>query len=811
MRVVAALWFLSMTAIAWAAPAEGATRTVCPSGCDHRTIQAAINFFANSSGPNTVLVRSTYNAVTAGEVFPVFTLPVVNDLTITGETDGSGNPISTIIITPNAGQPDGLIINTPNSTVSNLRFVPANANLLFRVIAAADRISHFHVNGLAIQNVVIDWTGGNATNGVSLIADNVTIQNSTFRLITGNSIYVDGDNYLIQNNTLTALDAGNGIRGALAIGFGADLKTPSQAECTGPPNNYTIRNNTITGYIDGVQWCTGRDIVIQNNTITDIAQSAILTSGSVRTLIEGNVITQNTVGGIQAIGMSANSFQACDSNVVRNNTITGRPARDLMRGIAAQSCTTSQIVGNVLTNFADADGSIFYVMSPGQATASIIQGNTVRAGNASGIVYFGSDAGATAVDGTVIQYNVVTDHLRNGFVVQGMKSGFNVVAHNLTRTTNVGGFPATHGYSLQNLGNTVIDRNEALDTRGIGVGYFIANSLNLQGTCNTGAANGGGLMAQVGVLPGFPNSIINCRLAQFPRHDFDGDGKADIAVFRGVTGEWIIQRSGSLGAPREVIAWGCPLTIATICDDIVVPADYDDDGIDDVAVYRFPIGMWFIRRSSDSQLMTVAWGAGSLGDIPVPGRYTTAGSIDIAVYRTSTGEWFIRKSTDLSLNTLAFGAPAFGDVPVPGDYDGDGRTDVAVYRSLTGEWFIRLSSTGAVLQIPWGSPFLADLPVPANYTEGTGMKRTDIAVYRSFTGEWLIRRATDGGLTVIAWGSPPLGDVPVPGNYTDPNKTDLAVYRLSDGTFTIRRSSNGMPITVPWGAPAFLDEPLTSR
>ena len=461
--------------------------------------------------------------------------------------------------------------------------------------------------------MVIDWTGGNATNGVSLIADNVTIQNSTFRLITGNSIHVDGDNYLIQNNTLTALDAGNVIRGALAIGFGADLKTPSQAECTGPPNNYTIRNNTIIGFIDGVQWCTGRDIVIQNNTITDITQSAILTSGSVRTLIEGNIITQNTVGGIQAIGMSANSFQACDSNVVRNNTITGRPVRDLMRGIAVQSCTTSQIVGNVLTNFADADELIFYVMSPGQATASIIQGNTVRAGNASGLVYFGSDAGATAVDGTVIQNNVVIDHLRNGFVVEGMKSGFNVVGHNLTRTTNVGGFPATHGYDLQNLGNTVIDRNEALDTRGSGV--VLSRQLpepagHVQhGRRQRGRPDGSGRD-----LPGFPTSSSTARLAQFPRHDFDGDGKADIAVFRGATGEWIIQRSGSPGAPPDLIAWGCPLTIATICDDVVVPADYDDDGLDDVAVYRFPIGVWFIRRSSDSQLMTVAWGAGSLGD-----------------------------------------------------------------------------------------------------------------------------------------------------------------------------------------------------
>jgi len=226
MRGLATVLVLTTSLVLSAGPAVAAQRTVCPSGCNHTTIQAAINFFTNSSGPNTVLVRSTYNAVTAGEVFPVYTLPVVDNLTITGEVNGSGAPISTIAITPNAGQPDGLIINTPHSTVRNLRLVPTNGNSLFRVIAAADRSTGRHLNTLSIQNVVIDWTGGVAENGVGLLADNVLIENSTFRMITGNSISVDGDNYLVRNNTLTAIDAANVIRGTLAIGFGADEKVP---------------------------------------------------------------------------------------------------------------------------------------------------------------------------------------------------------------------------------------------------------------------------------------------------------------------------------------------------------------------------------------------------------------------------------------------------------------------------------------------------------------------------------------------------------------------------------------------------------
>jgi hypothetical protein len=267
--------------------------------------------------------------------------------------------------------------------------------------------------------------------------------------------------------------------------------------------------------------------------------------------------------------------------------------------------------------------------------------------------------------------------------------------------------------------------------------------------------------------------------------DFDGDGRADVTVWRPSVGDWFIIPSITPTSFR-LQQWGAT-------GDIPVPGDYDGDGKTDVAVFRPSSGTWFILPSSKpGTFITQQWG--TAGDIPVPGDYDGDGKTDFGVFRPSNGTWYVIPSSNPSAPIVRQWGTA-GDIPVPGDYDGDGKTDFAVFRPSNGTWFITQSGNpSATIVQQWGAN--GDMPVMGDY-DGDG--KMDVAVFRPSLGMWFIVPSGKPSVPILQqWGTN--GDIPVPRDYDGDRKTDIAAWRPSSGTWFIIPSSSPTNINVTqWG------------
>jgi uncharacterized delta-60 repeat protein len=188
--------------------------------------------------------------------------------------------------------------------------------------------------------------------------------------------------------------------------------------------------------------------------------------------------------------------------------------------------------------------------------------------------------------------------------------------------------------------------------------------------------------------------------------DYDGDGYTDLATFRPSNGLWSIHYSSfrppliPAQANETVLPFGQ-------AGDKPVPADYDGDGKADLAVFRPSNGYWYIFRSSDLGYTIVQFGIST--DKTVQADYDGDGKADIAVYRD--GVWYALRSSDNGFVGGQFGIAT--DKPVPGDYDGDGKYDFAVYRPNEGIWYVLKSSDGNYFGQQWG--ISEDTPIPFTF------------------------------------------------------------------------------------------------
>jgi hypothetical protein len=308
----------------------------------------------------------------------------------------------------------------------------------------------------------------------------------------------------------------------------------------------------------------------------------------------------------------------------------------------------------------------------------------------------------------------------------------------------------------------------------------------------------------------------------FVPSDFDGDGIADLAVFRPATSEWFVlqSHSGYSYSDSRTYFWGSP-------SDMQVPGDFDGDARTDLAVFRpqglfgaAPAGNWDILYSSNQFNQATetlyAWPTFHFDPqaVSLLADFSGDGKQDLGVYSPLRGEWNIvfasARVAGSGLSSMQWGLP--GDVPVPADFDGDGKADLAVWRPSSGTWFVRYSSNGysvpGAASFQWGLP--GDVPQTGDFD---GDRKSDFAVWRPAEGRWYILRSSTSYTDAVSyqWGLD--GDIPMPNDFDGDGRTDLAVWRPSNGTWYLLSSISGYSYagarSYQWGLPG--DLPIGPR
>ena len=266
-------------------------------------------------------------------------------------------------------------------------------------------------------------------------------------------------------------------------------------------------------------------------------------------------------------------------------------------------------------------------------------------------------------------------------------------------------------------------------------------------------------------------------------NDYDGDARADPALYSESSGLWAAALSSS---QYQVLLSSTALGAGAA----PAPGDYNGDELADMAVYNNLNGEWKVLLTSTGEVETVQFGGPDFAaaQCDIDGDEKT----DPVVYREADGFW-LASASSMGYASWSAQLGAIGFQAVPADYDGDAKADPAVYQESSGVWAFLLSGADYALvasaQSFGGPGFMA---VPADYD---GDSLADPALYSPATAFWQILLsgsfATRGVYTYQAVNAGNVNGIPVPADYDGDHKADPAVYHRDNGLWEIFLSGSG--------------------
>jgi uncharacterized delta-60 repeat protein/CSLREA domain-containing protein len=628
-----------------------------------------------------------------------------------------------------------------NSNISNNRATKSAGGLgASGNVTVTDSV----ISGNSVSDA--NGSGGGVNNTGRLTMTNSVINNNS--AIVGGGIFTSGGLSLtsstVRNNTST--EGGAGIYNN--VGGSTNLPVTIQ--------DSEISGNVASGFGGGIY---NRDLMtLDRSTVSN--NSSLLVGGGVFNVLFnvgiGSPIfsaTNSTFSSNNATQIGGGISNQAGSINLTNTTVSGNIA-DAVGGINTISGGTVNLV-NVTLAFNT--GRITAIAGFNNGGSTVNSRNTIFAKNTA----LGSTSGSDFTGNLNSQgFNLLSSSA--GAVIGGNTTGNLVEVDPLLKElTNNGGRTKTHGLASNSPAIDAAGQVNGLlmDQRASGRPY------DFQSIPNANGGNG----SDIGAYEA-QQTDLNRYIAP---HDFDGDGKTDISIFRPSVGEWYYQRSSNS------VVNGAQFGSST---DKPAPADYTGDGKTDIAFFRPSTGEWFIIRSEDSSYFAFPFGVS--GDIPTPGDFDGDGKADQAVFRPSNGVWYINKSGG-GVGITSFGTN--GDRPVVADYDGDGKADIAIFRPSVGEWYYIRSTDSQVRGNQFGSS--TDKPVQGDYT---GDGKSDFAFFRPSTGSWFVLRSEDSSFFASPFGTST--DIPTPSDYDGDGKFDQAVFRPSNGVWYLNRSTAGIQI-----------------